>query len=124
MTGCACGHHHHHAPARIEGGEGIALDHPLVALSGTLTCQDAAQMMLALDLLPQHVSLSRAEPGVEPAEGPEAGRGTRAPVRSRFRSRPLRGFVQARLRGFVQARLRATRTGHVAASLGREARRA
>ena len=63
MTGCACGHHHHHAPARIEGGEGIALDRPLVALSGTLTCQDAAQMMLALDLLPQHVSLSRAEPG-------------------------------------------------------------
>ncbi|AWX94038.1 GNAT family N-acetyltransferase [Paracoccus mutanolyticus] len=62
MTGCACGHHHH-APARIEGGEGIALDRPLVALSGTLTCQDAAQMMLALDLLPQHVSLSRAEPG-------------------------------------------------------------
>ena len=35
MTGCACGHHHH-APARIEGGEGIALDRPLVALSGTL----------------------------------------------------------------------------------------
>ncbi|MDT1061139.1 GNAT family N-acetyltransferase [Paracoccus sp. CPCC 101403] len=64
MSGCACGHHHphhHHAPAT--GGAEIALSRPLVALSGRLTCADMAQMMLALDLLPDHVKLSRAEPG-------------------------------------------------------------
>lgn len=63
MTGCACGHHHHSPPAPVAGGQTIDLDRPLIALSGTLTCRDAGQMMLALDLLPDHVRLSRAEPG-------------------------------------------------------------
>lgn len=66
MSGCSCGHHHHHhhhhddAPQQ---GRELALAQPLVALSGHLTCQDPAQMFLVLDLLPQHVALSRAEPG-------------------------------------------------------------
>ena len=60
---CACGHHHDHAPRRIEGGTEIALNAPLIALEGRLICQDATQMMTALSLLPEHVALSRAEPG-------------------------------------------------------------
>ncbi|MTH77463.1 GNAT family N-acetyltransferase [Paracoccus aestuariivivens] len=61
MSGCACGnHHHHHDP--IPGGTEIPLTQPLIALSGHLTCADMSQMMLALDLLPDHVALSRAEP--------------------------------------------------------------
>lgn len=62
MSGCACGHHHHRQPHRNEGRK-LALSRTLVALSGQLICRDAAQMMLALDLLPEHVALSRAEPG-------------------------------------------------------------
>lgn len=64
MSGCACGNHHHH-PHHHDHEEGrlLQLARPLVALSGHLTCLDAAQMMLALELLPEHVRLSRAEPG-------------------------------------------------------------
>lgn len=58
---CTCGHHH--APAADTGGTEIPLARPLVALHGRLICRDAAQMMLALDLLPEHARLSRAEPG-------------------------------------------------------------
>ncbi|SCY38830.1 GNAT family N-acetyltransferase [Paracoccus tibetensis] len=58
---CTCGHHH--APAADTGGAEIPLTRPLVALHGRLICRDAAQMMLALDLLPEHARLSRAEPG-------------------------------------------------------------
>lgn len=66
MSGCSCGHHHHHhhdhddAPQQ---GRPLTLAQPLVAVSGHLTCHDPAQMLLVLDLLPQHVTLSRAEPG-------------------------------------------------------------
>lgn len=64
MSGCACGnHHHHHHHDDQQQGRPLQLAQPLVALSGHLTCQDAAQMLLALDLLPEHVALSRAEPG-------------------------------------------------------------
>ncbi|RNF34227.1 GNAT family N-acetyltransferase [Paracoccus methylarcula] len=59
---CACGHHH---PRHDHGGEGvpIALVRPMIALTGRLICSDTAQMMTALSLLPDHVALSRAEPG-------------------------------------------------------------
>lgn len=59
---CACGHHH---PARgaCATGKPVRLATPMVALSGRLICADMAQMMLAMDLLPNHVRLSRAEPG-------------------------------------------------------------
>jgi|GEM_PF-198376 len=64
MSGCACGHHHHHHHhAASSTGTEITLARPLVALSGHLTCKDMDQMLLALDLLPNHVNLSRAEPG-------------------------------------------------------------
>lgn len=65
MSGCACGnhHHHHHHDHDHQDGRPLQLARPLVALSGRLTCNDAAQMLLALDLLPEHVRLSRAEPG-------------------------------------------------------------
>lgn len=62
MSGCACGHHHP-TPVHRNEGRKLELSRALVALSGHLTCADAAQMMLALDLLPGHVTLSRAEPG-------------------------------------------------------------
>lgn len=58
---CTCGHHH--APAADTGGTELTLSRPLVALHGQLICQNAAQMMLALDLLPEHARMSRAEPG-------------------------------------------------------------
>lgn len=60
---CACGQNHNHAPPPILGGEEIPLEKPLVSLTGRLICKDAAQMMLAMDLLTEHVALSRAEPG-------------------------------------------------------------
>lgn len=60
---CACGQNHNHAPPPILDGEEVALDRPLVSLTGRLICKDAAQMMLAMDLLTDHVALSRAEPG-------------------------------------------------------------
>lgn len=63
MSSCACGHHHAHAPVLIAGGRDIALDRPLVAVEGRLICADMQQMLLALDLLPEHAGLSRAEPG-------------------------------------------------------------
>lgn len=64
MSGCACGHHHHHhAPTHHAHGTQIALARPLIALSGHLICHDMTQLMLAMDLLPDHVALSRAEPG-------------------------------------------------------------
>lgn len=60
---CACGQNHNHAPPLVLGGEEIPLERPLVSLSGRLICNDAAQMLLALDLLTEHAELSRAEPG-------------------------------------------------------------
>ncbi|MEF9603727.1 antibiotic biosynthesis monooxygenase, partial [Paracoccus sp. PXZ] len=60
---CACGHHHNHSPPIVAAGEEIRLDRPLVAIAGQLICKDAAQMLLALDLLTEHAELSRAEPG-------------------------------------------------------------
>lgn len=59
---CACGHHH---PKPVRGGDGaaISLTRPMIALTGRLICHDTAQMMTALSLLPEHVRLSRAEPG-------------------------------------------------------------
>ncbi|CAM3081216.1 GNAT family N-acetyltransferase [Paracoccus nototheniae] len=58
---CACGHHHP-APA-ITGGQPAPLSRPMIALQGRLICHDMGQMMTALDLLPDHQALSRAEPG-------------------------------------------------------------
>lgn len=58
---CACGHHH--APNDPDHGEIIPLKRPMVALTGRLICADSAQMMTALQHLPEHSSLSRAEPG-------------------------------------------------------------
>ncbi|MDO5613484.1 MAG: GNAT family N-acetyltransferase [Paracoccus sp. (in: a-proteobacteria)] len=65
MTGCACGHHTHHAhhhPGPPTGTE-IAISPPLRALSGRLICADMDQMLLAMRLLPDHITASRAEPG-------------------------------------------------------------
>lgn len=59
---CACGHHHPARPACADG-KPVTLAAPMVALSGRLICADTAQMLLAMDLLPDHVRLSRAEPG-------------------------------------------------------------
>lgn len=59
---CSCGHHHNSAPCPDDGTP-IALETPLIALTGSLICADAAQMMTALDLLPEHTRLSRTEPG-------------------------------------------------------------
>lgn len=67
MSGCSCGHHHHHHDHHHDDqpqqGRALPLAQPLVAVSGHLTCPDPAQMLLMLDLSPQHVALSRAEPG-------------------------------------------------------------
>ena len=60
---CACGHHHAHAPRVALDGVEIPLARPLVSLQGRLVCADAAQMMLALGLLPGHATATRAEPG-------------------------------------------------------------
>lgn len=59
---CACGRHH---PKPIRSAEGVtvSLTRPMVALSGRLICEDTTQMMTALSLLPEHVRLSREEPG-------------------------------------------------------------
>lgn len=35
----------------------------LIALRGTLTCRDAGQLRRVLDLLPEHIRMTRAEPG-------------------------------------------------------------
>lgn len=60
---CACGHHHH--PRHHHGAQGtpVALKTPMVGLTGRLICQDAGQTMTALSLLPDHIRLSREEPG-------------------------------------------------------------
>lgn len=58
---CACGHHH--ATRTDDAGTPARLSVPMVALHGSLTCTDMGQMMTALSLLPDHVDLSRAEPG-------------------------------------------------------------
>ena len=60
---CACGQHHKHAPPIVQTGEEISLAQPLLHLSGQLRCADIGQLMRALDLLPEHAELSRAEPG-------------------------------------------------------------
>ncbi|CQR86163.1 GCN5-related N-acetyltransferase [Paracoccus aminovorans] len=60
---CACGHNHNHSPPPAPAGRTIPLERPLVSLTGRLICADTAQMLLALELLSDHVELSRAEPG-------------------------------------------------------------
>ena len=62
---CACGHDHapHHHPADQLGGDPMTLATPMMALTGRLICENAAQMVTALTLLPDHVTASRAEPG-------------------------------------------------------------
>ena len=60
---CACGMHHQHAPPATLTGEEIILDQPMLSLSGQLRCADIGQLLRALDLLPEHAELSRAEPG-------------------------------------------------------------
>lgn len=60
---CACGHHHPHRHPDAASGTPVALKQPMVALTGRLVCADAGQMMTALSLLPDHIALSRAEPG-------------------------------------------------------------
>ena len=60
---CACGQHHKHAPPIVQSGEEITLAEPLLEISGYLRCADIGQLMRALDLLPEHAELSRAEPG-------------------------------------------------------------
>lgn len=62
---CACGHHHPQASDNCDTTTGtpIPLSQPMIALQGRLICADAAQMMTALSLLPDHIALSRAEPG-------------------------------------------------------------
>ncbi|MDO5631504.1 MAG: GNAT family N-acetyltransferase [Paracoccus sp. (in: a-proteobacteria)] len=63
MTGCACGHHHTHHHPMPETGIEIAISPPLRALTGRLICADMNQMLLAMRLLPDHITASRAEPG-------------------------------------------------------------
>ncbi|OJH43379.1 GNAT family N-acetyltransferase [Paracoccus sp. SM22M-07] len=58
---CACGHHH--TTRTDDAGTPARLSVPMVELHGSLTCTDMGQMMTALSLLPDHVELSRAEPG-------------------------------------------------------------
>lgn len=60
---CACGQLHKHAPPVIPTGEEIPLEAPLLEISGELQCADIGQLLRALDLLPEHAELSRAEPG-------------------------------------------------------------
>lgn len=61
---CACGHNHNAEPHECDSsGTPIALPAPMIALTGRLICNDTAQMMTALGLLPDHRDLSRAEPG-------------------------------------------------------------
>ena len=61
---CSCGAHHppsfhpHQA-----AGKPLILSKPMIGLSGRLICDNALDMMLALNLLPTHVALSRDEPG-------------------------------------------------------------
>ncbi|SNT71645.1 GNAT family N-acetyltransferase [Paracoccus seriniphilus] len=61
---CACGHH---APTMNhdcdDHGTPVALRAPLLALNGKITCAETAQMLTALSLLPDHMALSRQEPG-------------------------------------------------------------
>lgn len=58
---CACGHYH--APTTDLTGTPVTLTDPPIALHGRLICADMAQLMTALELLPDHVAASRAEPG-------------------------------------------------------------
>lgn len=61
---CACGHHHATGGQDCDGGgASVSVPRPMIALTGRLICQDLGQMMTALDLLPDHVALSREEPG-------------------------------------------------------------
>lgn len=114
MSGCSCGHHHHHHDHDEvpQQGRALALSRPLVALSGHLTCQDPAQMLMVLDLLPTHVALSRAEPGnlrfdLAQAEDP-----------MRWRLNEL--FADEAAFDAHQARTRASRWGQDSTGLGRD----
>lgn len=60
---CACGHDHP-LPVRCQAtGTPVDLRRPMAGLTGRLICPDAAQVVMALSLLPDHVRLSREEPG-------------------------------------------------------------
>lgn len=61
MSNCACGHHH--AAPTDRSGEAVTLTAPLCGLHGRLICTHMGQMMTALEMLPDHVTLSRSEPG-------------------------------------------------------------
>lgn len=58
---CSCAHHH--TPAQDLTGTAVPLSPAPLAVHGRLICRDAAQMMLALELLPDHAAASRAERG-------------------------------------------------------------
>ena len=60
---CACGHHHSPRHRHDAKGTPVSMKKPMFGLTGRLICQDAAQMMTALSLLPDHVRLSLDEPG-------------------------------------------------------------
>ena len=59
---CACGHNRTTSSCD-DHGTPVALKRPMIALTGRLICADMGQMMLALELLPEHGRLSRGEPG-------------------------------------------------------------
>lgn len=65
MSCTCCGHDHpgQHDLATPAGAAVLQLAQPMVALQGRLICADMGQMMAALSLLPDHLRLSRAEPG-------------------------------------------------------------
>ncbi|WP_405405825.1 GNAT family N-acetyltransferase [Paracoccus sp. Ld10] len=58
---CACGHTHTAAPDL--SGTPVPVARAPMALHGHLICHDTAQMLTALDLLEDHATASRAEPG-------------------------------------------------------------
>lgn len=60
---CTCGQDHSFQGPRDATGIPIDLPRPMVGLTGHLFCADAEQVMTALSLLPDHVRLSRDEPG-------------------------------------------------------------
>ena len=116
---CACGHDHHRPPGQeAVAGDAIPLrlPAPMVALSGRLVCLDAGQMLTALTLLPEHVRLSRQEPGclrfdMWQDEDPLV-----------WHLAEL--FVNDEAYAAHQARARDSEWGHASIALGREFRRA
>lgn len=60
---CSCGHDHAPLVQTDPAGMPVPLPRPMVSLTRHLFCADATQLMTALTLLPDHVRLSREEPG-------------------------------------------------------------